>query len=72
MILQLANHADSLQVTTSQSLAAVTEQIAENQVDLPVAVAANQQQGTTGAVQGLDAVKGTLSSSSIIYVTDTS
>lgn len=38
------------QITTSQSLSAVTAQIAENQVDLPVAIAANQQQGTPSQI----------------------
>jgi riboflavin synthase alpha subunit len=45
-------------VETTQSLAAVDNQIAENQVDLPVAVAANQKAGSGEAVQGLAAVDG--------------
>ncbi|PMD46264.1 hypothetical protein L207DRAFT_577133 [Hyaloscypha variabilis F] len=45
------------QITTAQTLAGVTAQVAENNVDLPVAVAANQQQGTTEQTQANEAVK---------------
>ncbi|KAH8772199.1 hypothetical protein BGZ57DRAFT_740882, partial [Hyaloscypha finlandica] len=45
------------QITTAQTLADVTEQIAENNVDLPVAIAANQQQGTAAQIQANEAVK---------------
>ncbi len=45
-------------VKTAQTLDGITSQVAENIVDLPVAVAANQQQGTTEAVDGLKAVNG--------------
>jgi hypothetical protein len=45
-------------VDTAEPLAAVDNQIAENQVDLPVAVAANQKAGSSEAVQGLAAVDG--------------
>jgi len=54
----LQKHANNLQVTTAQTLAGVTAQVAENNVDLPVAVAANQQQGTTEQTQANEAVKG--------------
>lgn len=47
-------------VTTSQTLEGIDAQIAQNQVDLPVAVAANQQAGTGEAVQGLAAVNALL------------
>jgi hypothetical protein len=43
-------------VTTAQTLEAVNAQIAENQVDLPVAVAANQQQGTAAQVAAVKAL----------------
>jgi hypothetical protein len=59
----LQTHANKLQVTTAQTLAGVTAQIAENNVDLPVAIAANNQQGTTGQTEANAAVKGTLFSS---------
>ena len=45
-------------VDTAQSLAAVDNQISENQVDVHVAVAANQKAGSSEAVQGLAAVDG--------------
>jgi hypothetical protein len=45
-------------VTTAQTLDGITKQIAENQVDLPVAIEANANAGLGEAVQGLAAVKG--------------
>lgn len=58
MIHRLANNADDIQVSTAQTLEGIDAQIAENQVDLPAAVAANQQQGTDQAVKGLAAMNG--------------
>ncbi|KAE9370415.1 hypothetical protein N431DRAFT_442254 [Stipitochalara longipes BDJ] len=48
------------QITTAQTLSGISAQIAENNVDLPVAVAANQQQGTTEQTQANEAVKALL------------
>jgi hypothetical protein len=45
-------------VTTAQTLDGITKQIAENQIDLPVAIEANANAGSGEAVQGLAAVKG--------------
>jgi len=39
-------------ITTAQTLEGVDNQIAENQIDLPVAIAANQNAGSGAAVQG--------------------
>ena len=47
-------------VTTAQTLDGIARQIAENQIDLPVAIAANANAGSGEAVQGLAAVKGML------------
>jgi hypothetical protein len=47
-------------VTTAQTLDGITKQIAENQIDLPVAIAAHANAGSGEAVQGLAAVKGML------------
>lgn len=47
-------------ITTAQTLEGVDNQIAENQIDLPVAIAANQNAGSGAAVQGLAAVKALL------------
>jgi hypothetical protein len=45
-------------ITTAQTLEGVDNQIAENQIDLPVAIAANQNAGSGTAVQGLAAANG--------------
>lgn len=50
------NSAD--QITTSQSLDAINKQIAQNQLDLPAAIAANQIAGGTEAEQGVAAISG--------------
>lgn len=47
-------------IKTLQSLDAVLQQVAENQADLPVAIAANQAAGSTGAEQNLNAVNSLL------------
>ena len=45
-------------VATSQSLEAVNAQVLQNQNDLPIAVANNQQQGTPDGVANLKAAEG--------------
>jgi len=47
-------------INTAQTLEGINNQIAVNQVDLPVAVAANQNAGTNEAVQGLAAANALL------------
>jgi hypothetical protein len=47
-------------IETLQSLDAVLKQVAENQADLPVAIAANQEAGSTQAEQNLNAVNSLL------------
>lgn len=47
-------------IETLQSLDAVLKQVAENQKDLPVAIAANQAAGSIGAAQNLEAVNSLL------------
>lgn len=46
-------------IDTAQSLSAINAQIQENQADLPAAVAANQNAGSTEAEQNLAAANGT-------------
>lgn len=51
---------DASTIKTIQSLDAINKQIAQNQADLPAAVAANQVAGSTEAEKGLKAVNALL------------
>ena len=47
-------------VTTAQTLQGISNQILQNQQDLPVAIAANQAAGAAGGNEGASAISGAL------------
>ena len=49
-------------VTTAQTLHGISNQILQNQQDLPVAIAANQAAGAAGGNEGASAISGALNS----------
>ena len=48
----------STEVTTAQSLDAIAKQVAQNLVDLPAAIAANQAAGAVNGNAGASAISG--------------
>lgn len=54
-----ANSANT--ITTAQTLKAIEAQVQENNVNLPVAVAANQAAGSADGVEGFDGANGIFS-----------